>query len=115
MVKRIYKRAPLVIVIASALSSFLGWKTWPLSVAIGGLLGIANLKAMVWGIEGIVGSHKASGILVFFSMIRLFLMLLIIAALLSLKLVTILGVLVGFTIIFVLIIKEGLVYAREER
>ena len=114
MVKRIYKQAAIAVVFAAALSSPLGWKVWPLSVIVGGLLGLANLKAMAWGIEGLIRAYKASGILVFFSMLRLFLILLIITGLLAMKLVNILGILVGFTIIFVFIIKEGLVYAKEE-
>jgi len=114
VVKKIFKQAAIAVVCAAALSSFLDWKVWPLSVIVGGLLGLANLKAMVWGIEGLISAYKASGMLVFFSMLRLFLILLIITGLLVLKLVNIPGILVGFTIIFTLIIKEGLVYAKEE-
>ena len=115
MTRRVYKQAFITIAASAALSAFFEWKKWPVSIVIGGLLGLANFKAMAWGVEGLIGTYKASGKLLFFSIFRLLLLIGILAALLSLKLVNILGVLVGFTVVFVVIVKEGLLQARQER
>ncbi len=115
MVKKIYKQGIVILPVLAALSALLDWKIWPLSIAVGGLLGQANLKAMVWGIEGLVSSPRASGVLIFFSMLRLIAVCIILVILLSFRLVNILGVIGGFTVVFALVIKEGMAYAKEDQ
>lgn len=115
MVKKIYKKSLIVLSVIIILSAYFGWRIWPLSIAAGGILGLVNLKAMVWGIEGSISAFRASAILVFFSVFRLLLILIVLAWLLSHKLVNLMGVTIGFTIVFIFILQEGLVYARKEK
>lgn len=114
MVKKIYILASILITIAALVSALWDWKKWPFSIVVGGLLGLINLRAMIWGIKGMLGAYRASSVLVFFSIIRLFILFLIIGWLLIQGLVNVPGVLTGFTIIVVVIMKEGLMHAEEE-
>jgi hypothetical protein len=114
MVKRIYIRAAVLLLVAALISAIWGWNGWPLGIATGGLLGIVNLKAMVWGIKGMLGVYRASSVLVLFSIMRLFILLAIIGWLLKHGIVNMPGVLIGFTIVFIVVMKEGLVQAGEE-
>ena len=114
MVKRIYILASILLLVAALVSTIWGWKRWPLGIAAGGLLGLINLKAMVWGIKGMLGAYRASSVLVFFSIMRLFILLVIIGWLLKHGIVNLPGVLIGFTIVFMVILKEGMLQAKEE-
>lgn len=114
MIKKIYMLASILIPVAALVSTLWDWKKWPLSIIAGGLLGLVNLRAMIWGINGMVGAYKASSVLVIFSIVRLFILFLIAGWLLIQGLVNVPGVLIGFTIIIIVIIKEGLIYAAEE-
>lgn len=115
MIKKIYKQSLVVLIIFAALSAFFEWKKLPLSILLGGVLGLANLKALSWGVEGMIGTYKASGKLIFFSMLRLFLIFALLGVLLALHLINILGVLVGFTVVFIILMKEGFLYSRDDR
>ena len=107
LIKRIFRKAIVVLVPLSFLSAFIEWKKLPISILIGGILGFANIKGLAWGVEGLFGSGKATGKMIFFSMFRLFMLFLILSILVYLKLVNIFGILTGFTVIFALIIIEG--------
>lgn len=79
----------------------------------GGILGLINLKALSWGIEGIIGARRATAPMVFFSMFRLFFILMIVAALVYLKLANIFGIIAGFTVVFMMILIEGFKFAKK--
>lgn len=109
---KIYRQSAVLLVLAAAGSAFLEWKKLPLSILIGGGLALANHRALAWGVEGMLAPNASFMRLLFFSMFRLLLVFLILAALLLLKVITILGVLIGFTIVFTVILKEGFVAAK---
>ena len=115
IIKRIYKQSAFILIPLAVLSAFFEWKKLPLSILIGGGLAIANLKGLAWGVQGLVGTgQQVTGALVFFSMIRLFILIAIIVILLWLKIINIAGIFVGFTAVLVLLLKEGVRSAREE-
>jgi hypothetical protein len=113
MTKKIYRNSLFVLIPVAALSAFFEWQQLPLSILIGGLLGIANMKGLAWGVEGIFGSTKASGPMIAFSLFRISLLIIIVALLLYMKLVNIIGILIGFTIIFIMTLVEGFKYAKN--
>lgn len=113
LIKKIYKNSLIALVPVALLSAFFEWKKLPLSIVAGGLLGLANLKGLVWGIEGLFGSTRATGPMIIFSLIRLMILFFIIGMLLYLKLVNIIGILIGFTVIFTLVLVEGFKYAKN--
>ena len=113
LIKRIYKKSFLALIPLAILSALIEWKRLPASILIGGALGFANIKGLAWGVRGLLGTGKATGRMVFFSMFRLFLLFAILSALVYLKLVNIFGILIGLTVIFLLLITEGLKYAKN--
>lgn len=113
LIKKIFKKAAIALLTLAALSAFLEWKKLPAGILAGGILGLANIKGLAWGVEGLIGSQKATGRMIIFSMLRLIMLFLILTLLMYLRLVNVFGVLAGFTVVFVLVITEGLRYAKS--
>jgi len=78
-----------------------------------GLLGLANLGGIARGVEGLVRKHMSSGRLIFFSIFRLTILTAILTILVIYKRVNIFGLLIGFTVVFIVIMKEGLRASKE--
>jgi hypothetical protein len=115
LVRKIQKSSLIVLLPLAALSAFLEWKKLPLSVLIGGALGLANLRGLAWGVRGLLGAEKATARMLFFSQFRIIMLFFVLAAIVYLKLVNIFGILAGFTVVFSMVIIEGLKYARESK
>lgn len=114
IIKKIYKQSAFILVPAAALSALVDWKKLPVSILIGGVIALTNLKGLVWGIEGSIGTQKAATKLVFFSLLRLSIVFTILVILVLLRLINIIGVIIGFTAVFILFLKEGFKSAKEE-
>ncbi len=112
LIKKIYKKSFFALIPLALLSAFIEWKKLPVSIVIGGALGLANIKGLAWGVTGLMGSGRVTGRMIFFSMFRLFLLFAILSLLIYLRLVNVFGILAGFTVIFVLLMIEGLKYAK---
>jgi len=113
MKKALYKQSAIALVLAAAISAYFEWKKLPMSILIGGSLGLANHRALSWGVMGMLDVDRSYVRLLFFSMFRLLIIFLILFVLIMLKLVNILGILIGFTIVFTLILKEGFLAAKK--
>ena len=116
MIKRINRQAIPVLIFLSLLSTLIEWKKLPLSILTGGILALVNLKGLHWEALGLTNPEAARGAmgpLLFFSMFRLLIVFIILTVLLSLSLINILGTLTGLTVVFILIMKEGLTEARK--
>ena len=128
MIKKIFKQTIVVIVPLTIVCLLVDWDTEalrflrpfgnpgfiPASIIIGAVLGIANLKAMMWGLESMLGTQQASAKLVFLSLFRLFILFAIIIILAALRRINFLGLLAGMTVVFVFLIKEGLKMAQKQ-
>jgi hypothetical protein len=108
---RIYKQGVIILLCLAAASAFLDWKKLPVSIIIGGLLGLANLRGLAWGLRDFAAS-RPTGRVIFWSMVRFFMLGTILFILAVLNLINFIGILVGFTVVFTLILKEGLRTAR---
>jgi hypothetical protein len=113
LIRRIFKKSIIILVPLAVLSAVIEWKKLPVSILAGGVLGFANIKGLAWGVEGLFGADKATGKMIFFSMFRLFMLFLILLTLVYLKLVNIFGILIGFTVIFALLIIEGYRFSKD--
>lgn len=120
LIKRIHRQALIYLVVASivttaiaALTAIADWRKLPHSVLIGGLLALANFKGLAWGLKDFATLQRPSGKLVFWSMVRFFILSLILILLAILKLINFVGILIGLTVVFALIIKEGLRTVKE--
>ena len=86
----------------------------PVSILVGGALGILNLKGLVWGIESLLGAQKANVVLLMLNILRLLILFSVITILVAFRLVHLLGLIVGMTVVFLILIKEGLETARQQ-
>ncbi len=116
MIRRINRQAAWILIPLSLLSALIDWKRLPLGILTGGALALVNLKGIQWGVLGLTNPEAvrgATGKLLFFSMFRLLIVFIALALLLYLGLINIIGALTGLTVVFVLVMKEGLVEARR--
>lgn len=114
LIKRVHRQSLIFLIIAAAISTFItvvaslgDWRKMPHSVLIGGLLGLANFKGLAWGLKDFAVQQRPTGKLIFWSMVRFFILAAILIILALLKLINFVGVLIGLTVVFTLIIKEG--------
>ncbi len=114
LIKRIHRQALIYLIITAVVTTIIvavtavaDWRKFPHSVLIGGLLGLANFKGLAWGLKDFAGLQRPSGKLIFWSMVRFFILALILVVLALLKLINFVGILIGLTVVFGLILKEG--------
>ena len=113
LVKRIHRHGTITLIVLAALSALYEWRKLPLSILVGGALGLANLRGLAWGLKDFAASKRPGGKVIFLSLFRFFMIALILIALALLRLINFIGVLIGFTVVFILVIREGLRAARE--
>lgn len=113
LISRISRLSFIVLIPLAVVSGFLEWKKLPLSIIIGGVLGLLNLRVLSWGIGGMLGSSRATGAMVVFSILRLLFLFLVMAILLYLGVITIMGLLIGFTVVFTVLLVEGIKEAKS--
>jgi len=111
--KGVTKKGIIIILLLVGVSAIFEWKKLPLGILCGGVLGLLNLKGLVRGVEGFIGTEKATAKMVFLSMTRLFALAVAIFILIYFKIVNVLGLLLGFTAVFILILIEGMRAAKE--
>lgn len=130
LIKRVTKKSLFAVVPLSLLAFVTGWKgeplpskilavfgnpvLLPLSIFLGGVMGVLNLRGLAWGIESLLGAQKATTKLVFMSIFRLIVFFTIIVILAVFKLINLLGLLIGLTVVFVVLIIEGIKTAKEQ-
>lgn len=128
IIKRVAKKSFVVIIPLAVLSFLVNWKVerlkfiglfgnpdfMTISIVIGGIIGLANLKGLIWGIESLLGTYKANTKLVFLSLFRLFILFAVIIILVVLRVINLLGLLIGMTAVFMILIIEAVNMAKEE-
>jgi hypothetical protein len=113
MITSLYKKTLLVIIPLAALSAFIEPKRLPVGIFLGGVLALVNLKGLSRGLEGMLGSYRPTMRLLFMSLFRLFLLAAALAALIMTRVASVIGLMVGFTVVFVLLVAEGLRVSKE--
>jgi hypothetical protein len=114
MTNKIYRQAALIIIPLAIASAFIEPVKLPLGILAGALLAIINFRGMIKNLEGLIGSDRPTAKLVFLSIIRLVVIFAIIIALAVLQIVNLLGLMVGFTVIVVLVVRAGYIASQEE-
>ncbi|HBH61522.1 MAG TPA: hypothetical protein DDX85_07250 [Nitrospiraceae bacterium] len=108
ILKRVLRKSIWIILPAALLSAFIiEPRKFPLGIIMGWLFGVLNLRQLSRNIEGLVGTEKATFKLVFLSMTRLLVLFAAIFVLIYYRVVNVFGLLIGFTVVFVLILVEG--------
>jgi hypothetical protein len=112
--KKIYKQAAIVLLFFSLISSFFYPKIIPLSIIAGGAVALINFRGMIKGLSGLLKPEKViASRLVILNLFRLLMVFGVLFMLMYLRIVNGLGLLVGLTIVFIIILKEGWVYAKN--
>lgn len=114
LIRNIHKKALFILLPLAAVSALADWKILPFSILFGGALGLLNLRGLAWGVRGLLGEPKANVKMLFFSQFRLVMVFVILALFLYLRLVNPFGILAGFTVVFILVIMEGLAHSKKE-
>jgi F0F1-type ATP synthase assembly protein I len=117
MIKRIYKQSIFVVIPLSLVSIFFTSWDWrfSLSILIGGFIGILNLIGILWIVRSLLGTEKVQTKMVFLSFFRLLVLFSILLILAIFKVINAYGLLIGFTVVFIIIVKEGLTSAKNDR
>lgn len=128
MLTKTIKQSISVVLPLTVLTFFVNWNTEtlkivrlfgnpdlvPASLLTGAIIGLANLKGLAWGLEGLSGgNYKASSRLVFLGLLRLVIVFALITFLAVAKLVNFLAFMAGMAIVFIILIKESLKIARK--
>ena len=128
LIKKVTKKSVIVIFPLILLSFLVDWNDerlkfiglfgnpglMAMSILIGGVIGLANLKGLVWGIESLLGTYRANTRMVFLSLLRLFILFALIIILVVMRLINLLGFLIGMTVVFLVLIREALRIAKEQ-
>jgi hypothetical protein len=108
LVKRTIRLSAIILLPLSIFSAFMWGRKLAMSMLIGGILGLVNLRGLARGVEGLISSSRPTGKIIFFSFLRLTALAVILGLLFYYRAVDFLGILIGFTIVFATIITEGL-------
>lgn len=115
MIKRIYKQAAFVIILLSLITIFFtDWRV-SLSIMIGGLVGAGNLRGIVWGVTSLLGTEKSQAKMMALGMFRLLVIFSILIILAILEVINAYGFLIGFTAVFIVIVKEGFLASKNQQ
>lgn len=114
MIRRINAHSAYVLAPLAFVTLFKpGW-IFSISIILGGLMGLVNLKGIVWSATALLGTEKAQTKMMFLSFFRILVIFSALVVLAVFKLVDAYGLLIGFTIVFIIIVKEGLLSAAAE-
>lgn len=113
MIKNIARNTAIILIPAALIAAFLPWENLPFSILIGGVLGILNIRALAWSIEGILGTSSVNMKMLFFSQFRFVMLALVVVLLAYLRLVTIPGIMAGFSVVFSQVLFVGMTHAKK--
>jgi len=114
ILKGVIKKSIFVILPLMAGSVFIEPKRLPLGIMMGWLLGIVNLRALSRNVRAFLGTEKATAKIVLMSMTRLFALFSAIAILVYYRIINVFGFLIGFTMVLLFILIEGIRAGKEE-
>ena len=114
ILKKVTKNSLFILIPVLIASVFIETRKLPLGIFLGWFFGIVNFKGMTKNVEALTGVQKATMKMFILSITRLGIMFAAIIAVAYFKIINIIGLLVGFTIVFVFIIIEGLRAAKSE-
>lgn len=113
-IKRFMLKAAIAIAILAGVASLGAQKDVVLGIALGGALAIINIKEMHKGLKDILYVQTPSPRkLLFTAVVRLMILSTVIIIIGKLRIVNLLGLLVGFGVVPLLLLAEGLLYARN--
>lgn len=115
IVRGVFKKSIIIIVPAAIVSAYyVDTRKAPLGILLGWLFGIINLRQLTRNVKGLFGSEKATLKLLFMSMTRLLALFSAVIILVYYQVVNAIGLLFGFTVVFLFILIEGMRAGKGE-
>ena len=114
LLKRVIKKSLIIILPVAAASAFFEWKKLPLGIVMGGLFGIFILRGTIKSAEGLVKAESTMVRTAFGSLTRVMILFAAIFVLIWAKIINVIGMLFGFTLVFFLILSEGKKSAKKD-
>jgi F0F1-type ATP synthase assembly protein I len=117
MTKRVARQSAYAVIPLALLSLALPHTDWrsAFSVLLGGAISLASFRVVIWAVRRFLGAPMGQPVIIGLSAVKIIVIFLLLAALAMLKLIHPVGVTVGFTVVLIIIVKEGLVFARREQ
>ncbi len=116
LVRTIAKRSLLFVGIAALAAAFFDWQRLMPGVLVGGALAVLNLRGLARGVQALTsGNASGSVALIILSQVRLLLLFLVMGILVYFKIVSIPGLIIGFSVVFAVILIEGWKSTREQK
>ena len=88
-------------------SFFIETRRLPLGIFLGWLFGIVNLRALTKNVQGLLGPENATVKIVILNIMRLLALSVAIFMLVYYRIVNVIGLFIGFTVVYTLILFEG--------
>ena len=114
LVDKIYKKAAFIILPMAALSALIEPRHLPIGIIMGGVLGIYNFRGLNRGLANLLGTHRPAAKLTLMGIGRLLIVFSMIILLAVTGVVNLVGLLVGFTVVLILLLIEGVKASRQE-
>ena len=114
ILKGVIKKSIILLFPAVIIAVFFKWEKVPAGIIAGGIFGILNFRGLVRSVEKFIASKKVKAIVLFSSIFRLLGLVAVLFVLIYFKAVDPLGLLFGFTVVFALILIEGLRVANSQ-
>ncbi|TAN44417.1 MAG: hypothetical protein EPN22_06675 [Nitrospirae bacterium] len=114
MINVINRQSALMVLPLAVVSFFVFEWRFAISVIIGGLIGVLNFKGLCWSVNSLLGIEKAETKMMFLSFFRLLIIFSVLAALAAFGILKASGLLLGFTVVFIIIVKEGLLKSIKD-
>ena len=107
ILKGVLKKSIFIIPPLIMVSFFIETRRLPLGIFLGWLFGIVNLRALTKNVQGLLGPENATVKIVILNIMRLLALSVAIFMLVYYRIVNVIGLFIGFTVVFTLILIEG--------
>ena len=116
MVKRTAKQSVFVLIPAALIALLATRGEWrpALSILIGGAISFGSFRVIVWAVRRFLGRQMAQPIIMGLSVIKILLIFVILVVLSLLRVIEPIGIVVGFTLVLIIMTKEGFLFARRQ-
>ena len=115
ILKQVIRRSIFIFIPAVVLSAiFIEPQRFPLGIIVGWLFGIINLRSLTKNVQGLVGAERATIRLLIMNLIRLIGLSAAIIMLVYYRVINVFGLLIGFTIVFIFIMIEGVKIGKRK-
>lgn len=113
MLTKIYKQSLWAIAVMTISGVFLTDLKFAFNLMLGGLTALVNLRGIVWTMQTLLGTDKARSKILFLSFLRLLVLGLFFVILGIFGFLVPFALLISFSLIFLIIFKEGLITAYK--